>query len=64
MPLVGKDWSQTGVAHLFSAIKVSILCRINQISVFDDIGFEKEMGWTTTSSFYVFIVECLFDQKQ
>ena len=22
MPLVGKDWSQTGVAHLFSAIKV------------------------------------------
>lgn len=25
MPLVGVDWSQTGVAHLFSAIKV---CRI------------------------------------
>lgn len=22
MPLVGRDWSQTGVAHLFSAIKV------------------------------------------
>lgn len=22
MPLVGVDWSQTGVAHLFSAIKV------------------------------------------
>lgn len=22
MPLVGMDWSQTGVAHLFSAIKV------------------------------------------
>lgn len=22
MPLVGKDWSQNGVAHLFSSIKV------------------------------------------
>ena len=22
MPMVGVDWSQTGVAHLFSAIKV------------------------------------------
>lgn len=24
MPLVGIDWSQTGVAHLFSAIKVCL----------------------------------------
>jgi phosphatidate phosphatase PAH1 len=24
MPLVGKDWTQSGVARLFSAIKVSI----------------------------------------
>jgi phosphatidate phosphatase PAH1 len=25
MPLVGVDWSQNGVAHLFSAIKVFML---------------------------------------
>lgn len=25
MPLVGIDWSQTGVAHLFSAIKVCLM---------------------------------------
>ncbi|GKV04649.1 hypothetical protein SLEP1_g16783 [Rubroshorea leprosula] len=25
MPLVGMDWSQTGVAHLFSAIKVGVI---------------------------------------
>lgn len=25
MPLVGMDWSHTGVAHLFSAIKVHLL---------------------------------------
>lgn len=25
MPLVGVDWSQNGVAHLFSAIKVFVL---------------------------------------
>lgn len=30
MPLVGKDWSQTGVAHLFSAIKVcSCFCNLD-----------------------------------
>jgi hypothetical protein len=29
MPLVGVDWSQNGVAHLFSAIK--ICCGINNI---------------------------------
>jgi hypothetical protein len=28
MPLVGKDWNQTGVARLFSAIKVCILLYI------------------------------------
>jgi phosphatidate phosphatase LPIN len=26
MPLVGIDWSQTGVTHLFSAVKVCYLC--------------------------------------
>lgn len=26
MPLVGVDWSQTGVAHLFSAVKVCLCC--------------------------------------
>ena len=26
MPLVGIDWSQTGVTHLFSAVKVCSMC--------------------------------------
>lgn len=31
MPLVGVDWSQTGVTHLFSAIKV---CFVSSVSLF------------------------------
>jgi phosphatidate phosphatase PAH1 len=32
MPLVGKDWSQSGVARLFSAIKVGVYvsCRLQE----------------------------------
>ena len=29
MPLVGKDWSQTGVTHLFSAIKVQFISQLS-----------------------------------
>ena len=29
MPLVGRDWTQSGVARLFSAIKVCFLSNIN-----------------------------------
>lgn len=35
MPLVGRDWSQTGVAHLLSAIKV---CRLDSFSLLPFLG--------------------------
>ena len=35
MPLVGIDWSQTGVTHLFSAVKVCVNIYRNESSVWD-----------------------------
>ncbi|KAK7266682.1 hypothetical protein RIF29_19332 [Crotalaria pallida] len=31
MPLVGVDWSQTGVTHLFTAIKVRFSCQCDNV---------------------------------
>ncbi|KAF3773418.1 Phosphatidate phosphatase [Nymphaea thermarum] len=38
MPLVGKDWSHLGVAHLYSAIKVSVFHALPQAVLFNSTG--------------------------
>ena len=42
MPLVGVDWSQTGVAHLFSAIKVCHIVCFGMVSLKMEISNEIE----------------------
>ncbi|KAI8549896.1 hypothetical protein RHMOL_Rhmol06G0060800 [Rhododendron molle] len=45
MPMVGMDWSQTGVAHLFSAIKVSCISSIKFIYLYFFMLSSAENGY-------------------